>query len=98
MQSTEILFVLGLSLLFYFCGVTKQIIEKYGNGVALFSNSYRAKKHVYQQFVSSTVTTKSRKLGQTWILYRAFYGAQKATHVSTLAEVNETIENAKKRS
>ena len=26
---------------------------------------------------------------------RAFYGARKATHVSTLAEVNETIENAK---
>ena len=26
---------------------------------------------------------------------RVFYGARKATHVSTLAEVNETIENAK---
>ena len=50
---------------------------------------------VYQQFVSSTVATKSRKLGQTWILYRAFYGARKVTHVSTLAEVNETLENAK---
>ena len=34
-------------------------------------------------------------MGQTWILYRAFYGARKAIHVSTLAEVNETIENAK---
>ena len=95
MQSTEILFVLGLNSLFYFCDVTEQIIEKYGNGVALFSNSQRAKKHVYQQFVSSTVATKSRKLGQTWILYRAFYGARKATHVSTLTEVNETIESAK---
>ena len=29
------------------------------------------------------------------MLYRDFYGARKATHVSTLAEVNETIENAK---
>ena len=47
MQSTEILFVLGLSSLFYFCDVTQQIIEKYGNGVALFSNSQQAKKHVY---------------------------------------------------
>ena len=26
---------------------------------------------------------------------RTFYGARKVTHVSTLAEVNETIENAK---
>ena len=26
---------------------------------------------------------------------RAFYGARKVTHLSTLAEVNETIENAK---
>ena len=26
---------------------------------------------------------------------RAFYGARKVTHVSTLAEVNEIIENAK---
>ena len=95
MQSTENLFVLRLSSLFYFCDVTEQIIEKYGNGVVLFSNSQRAKKHVYQQFVSSTVATKSRKLGQTWILYRAFYGVRKAIHVSTLAEVNETIENAK---
>ena len=36
-------------------------------------------------------------MGQTWILrvYRAFYGARKATHVSTLAEVSKTIENAK---
>ena len=34
-------------------------------------------------------------MGQTWILYRAFYGARKATHVSTLAEVNKIIENAK---
>ena len=81
--------------MFYFCDVTEQTIHKYGNGVALFSNSQRAKKHVYQQFISNTVATKSRKLGQTWILYRAFYGARKATHVSTLAEVNETIKNAK---
>ena len=68
MQSTEILFVLGFSSLFYFCDVTEQIIEKYGNGVALLLNSQRAKKYVYQQFVSSTVATKFRKLGQTWIL------------------------------
>ena len=95
MQSTEILFVLGLSSLFYLSNVTEQIIEKHSNRVALFSNSQRAKKHVYQQFVSSTVATKSRKLGQTWILYRGFYGARNATHVSTLAEVNETTENAK---
>ena len=81
--------------MFYFCDATEQINEKYGNGVALFSNSQQAKKHVYQQFVSSTVAAKSRKLGQTWILHRAFYGARKANHVSTLTEVNETIENAK---
>ena len=77
MQSTEILFVLKLSSLFYFCDVTEQIIEKYGSGVALVSNSQRANKHVYQQFVSRTVATKSRKLGQTWILYKAFYGARR---------------------
>ena len=65
MQSIEILFVLGLSSLFYFCDVTEQIIKKLRNGVALFSNSQRAKKHVYQQFVSSTVAAKFRKLGQT---------------------------------
>ena len=28
-------------------------------------------------------------------VYRAFYGARKAIHVSTMAEANETIENAK---
>ena len=72
MQPTKILFLLGLSSLFYFCDATEQINEKYGNGVALFSNSQRAKKHVYQQFVSSTIATKSRKLGQTWILHTAW--------------------------
>ena len=95
MQSTEILFVLRLSLLLYFSDITEQISEKYSNGVALFSHSQRAKKHVYQQFVSSTVATKFRKLCQTWILCRAFYGARKVTNVSTLAKVNETIEHAK---
>ena len=68
MQLTEILFVIGFSSLFYFCNVTKQIIEKYGNGVALVSNTQRAKKQVYQQFVSSTVAAEFRKLSQIWIL------------------------------
>ena len=90
MQSTEILFALGLSLLFYFCDVTEQIIEKYGNGLALFSNSQRAKKHVYQQFVSSTVATKFKKSGSNMDT-RAFHGAKKTTHISMLAEVKETI-------
>ena len=31
-------------------------------------SSQRAKKHVYQQFVSSTLAAKFRKLDQTWIL------------------------------
>ena len=63
------------------------------NCVAFFSNSQRAKKHVYQQFVLSTVTAKSRNLGQKWIL--ELFWCKKNNPCINVGRSQRNIETAK---